>query len=346
MIRMSKALIFAAGTVATTGIALAQNPPPAGAPAPQRPAPTPVPTPDPTPAAPPAGEPAPPAGEPAVPPTEPAPIVQPAPPPVSAPAQPPEPEAPPPPEGPPPLTLGKGKILIAGSTITFNLSSGDFAQPISLAPSVWYGIDDKLTIGLTHDGGTTPWTPRPRIRTITTFDGIFNRLTETGGPGICVTGDDHGCSGIYDNVGVDGLYALPLGTLGLAAHGALDVGSFDPFLLQLRLGVLGRYPVSDRISIFFDPRLRFGLTNRESNQELIDLPVWAWYAVDERIGAYLHTGLAGELSDFGRTYAIPLQLGGSYQLDERLTLGLDLAFTRLNDGFGDRVLGLRAAYAL
>jgi hypothetical protein len=62
--------------------------------------------------------------------------------------------------------------------------------------------------------------------------------------------------------------------------------------------------------------------------------------------AYFHTGLGGELADFGGTYAIPLQLGGNYRINAQLTAGLDFAFTRVNDGLGGRVLGLRAAYAL
>ncbi len=211
---------------------------------------------------------------------------------------------------------------------------------------MWYGVDDKLTVGLTHDFGTTVWTPRPRSRTVTAFDGIGNPLPQTGGPGICITGDDNGCSGVYDNVGVDGLYALQRGRLDLAGHGGLDIGSFDPFLLQFRLGVLGRYTVNEWLSVVFDPRLRFGLTERDSNKELLDLPVWAWYAVDAKLGVYFHTGLSGELSSFGDTYAIPLQIGGSYQLNEQLSVGLDLGFTRVNDSLDERALGLRATYAL
>jgi hypothetical protein len=348
----SKALLVAAVTTAATGVALAQSPPapqPAptpAAPAPPRPA---APTAQPAPPAPPQPappQPAPPApapeGEPAVPP-----ISDSAPLPGGDLALPPPPPPPPPPRvEQPPLTLAKGKLLIAGSTLNVNLSSGAVGQPVSLAPSIWYGVDDRLTLGLTHDFGTTPWTPRPRFRTITTFDGIRNPLVETGGPGICVTGDDHGCSGIYDNVGVDGLYALAHGALELAGHAGLDAGSFDPFLLQLRLGVLGRYAVNERLAIVFDPRLRFGLTERDSNQELLDLPVWAWYAVDPRLAVYFHTGLGAELASFGDTYAIPLQVGGDYRLDARLTVGADFAFTRVNDGLDERALGLRVAYAL
>src|SRR5689334_16309273 len=61
--------------------------------------------------------------------------------------------------GPPPLVLGKGKIAIAGSTVNINLSADAVGKPFSLAPSVFYGVNEKLTVGLVHDGGSTPWTP-------------------------------------------------------------------------------------------------------------------------------------------------------------------------------------------
>ncbi len=263
---------------------------------------------------------------------------------------PPEPmgeEAAKPPVDAPPLTLAKGKFVIAGSTLNFSLSADAIGEPTSLAPSVWYGVDDKITVGLTHDGGTTPWSPRPAIRTFSSVDLMGNAVTVAAGGGICLTGEDGGCGGAYDNVGFDALYALKQGKLTLAAHPGLDIGSFDPFRLALRIGALGRYIVDDKISIVFDPRLQFGFTDRDAgNKEAIDLPVWGWYAIDAKISAYVHTGISGAFDGFGDSYSIPLQFGGNYVVNEKLTAGLDFGFTRLNDGVDGRVLGLRAVYAL
>jgi hypothetical protein len=298
MIRLSKTLFIAACSLATTGVAFAQDDA-APEPAPEE--------------------------------------------------MPPEPvgDAPAPPADAPPLTLAKGKIVIAGSTLNFNLSADAFGEPVSLAPSVWYGVDDKITIGLTHDGGTTPWSPRPAFRSITATDLMGNPVTFVAGSGICLTGDESGCTEVYDNVGFDALYALKQGKLTVAAHPGLDIVAFDPFLLSLRLGVLGRYMVDDKISIVFDPRLQFGITERDAgNKEGIDLPVWAWYAVDAKISAYVHTGINGRFEEFGDNFGIPLQLGGNYKVNEQITAGLDFGFTRLNDGFDGRVLGLRLVYAL
>lgn len=230
------------------------------------------------------------------------------------------------------LTLGKGKILIAGGTLNINLSSEAVAKPLSLAPSIWYGVSDKLTIGLTHDFGSTPWTPRP-----------------VPGTGICLSGTDSGCGDVYSNFGLDALFALKAGKFSLAAHPGLDVGSFDPFVLRLRVGVLGQYSVNDKISIAFDPRIGIGLTEREINKESIDIPVYAWYKINPKLGAYVSTGIGGPLDGFGDFYAIPLGLGATYQVNEKMGLGADFFFTNMigsGGGFDGRALGLRFAYAL
>jgi outer membrane protein W len=300
MIRLSKALLIAAGSLSMTGVALAQDAPPDGESTPEA-------TPAPAPAA------------------------------ASAAAA-------------TPFTLAKGKILIAGSTVNFNLSADAVGEPISLAPSVWYGVQDKLTVGLTHDFGTTPWTPRPAFRTFTATIVIPPNppvtVTGSAGAGICLTGEDSGCPHFYDNLGVDALYSLKTEKLTLAAHPGLDIISLDEFTLGLRIGALGRYLVNDKISVTFDPRLGFGLTDRDFNKEFIDVPVWAWYAVDQKISAYLHTGFNATFDGFGDSLGIPLQIGANYKVNDKLTAGLDFGFTRINDTADARVLGLRAVYAL
>jgi opacity protein-like surface antigen len=255
-------------------------------------------------------------------------------------------EEPKPGPGAPPLTLYKGKLLIAGETVNFNLSTDAVAKPISLAPSVWYGVSDKLTLGLTHDFGTTPLTPRPVFRTASvTVLGVTT--TYAAGTGICLTGEDNGCPKVYDNLGVDALYGMKQERLSVAVHPALDIASFDPFALDLRLGVLGRYLVNNKLAIVFDPRLQFGITERDSgNKEAIDIPVWAWYEINDKIAAYLGTGLNGRFEKFGDNYSIPLLIGANYKVSYKLTAGLDFGFLRLNDGADARALGLRVVYAL
>lgn len=250
--------------------------------------------------------------------------------------------------GPAPLTLGAGKIVIGGSTVNINLSADAVAKPFSLAPSVWYGVNEKLTVGLTHDGGSTQWTPRPALRTFT-IDVLGTPFTAAAGAGICLTGEENGCPKVYDNVGVDALYALKEGKFSLAAHPALDIFSFDPFALSLRAGVLGRYMASDKIAVVFDPRLKIGLTERDFNKEALDIPVWLWYAVNDKVGAYVHTGISGPLDGFGDAFSIPVQVGANFTVNEKLTAGADFSFLNLlgkGSTADSRALGLRVIYAL
>jgi hypothetical protein len=252
----------------------------------------------------------------------------------------------------PSLTLvGSGKILIAGSTLNINMSADAVGKPISLSPSVWYGVSDKLSVGLTHDQGTTPFTPRPGLRVTT----IPNPLDPTmsvqaaGAGGICFTGEDNGCPKVYDNVGVDALYGLSDSKFSMAAHPGLDVFAFDPFILQLRVGLLGRYMASEKLSIVFDPRITIGLTERDVNKEAIDVPVWVWFNVNEKLGAYVSTGIAGPFDGFGDSYRIPLQIGATYAVSSQLSVGGDFEFFNLlgsNSSADGRMLALRVAYRL
>lgn len=248
----------------------------------------------------------------------------------------------------PSLTLGAGKILIAGSTINIGLFPDNAGKPFSLAPSVYYGVNEKLTVGLTHDSGTTMWSPRPALR-FTTIDILGTPVVAAAGAGICLSGEEGGCPKVYDNVGLDALYGIKDEKFSLAAHPGLDVFSFDPFVLQLRLGVLGRYAASDKLAIVFDPRIAIGITERDFNKERIDVPVWAWYMASAQLGVYLHTGINGPLDGFGDAFAVPVQVGANYMVNEKLTAGADFSFVNLLGKGGDadgKMIGLRAAYAL
>lgn len=246
------------------------------------------------------------------------------------------------------LTLGKGKIVIGGETATINMSADAVGKPIALAPSIWYGVSDKLTVGLTHDGGTTKFTPRPglSLQAISIL-GVSVLAGKAGG--ICLTGEENGCAKVYDNVSLDALFSVKAGKFSLAAHPALDIGSFDPFLLSLRIGALGTYAASDKITIAFDPRIKIGITERDFNKESIDVPVWVWYHLNEKMGVAVNTGIAGPLDGFGDAFVVPVGLNFSHQVNEKLGVGADFSFVNLLGKGGEadfRALGLRASYAL
>lgn len=243
------------------------------------------------------------------------------------------------------VTLPKGQLLIGGSTANINVSSEGVAKPISFAPSVWYGITDKLTVGVTHDGGTTAWSPRPGVR-VSTREELGIIMSSSSGAGICVTGEDNECPKPYDNVGADVLIGVAGGKLAFAAHLGVDLVSIAETSLAARLGGLGRYAASSKISIVFDPRVQVGLTNREIQGDSLDVPLWVWFEPSATLGVYLHTGIAGPFDGLADSFNVPLGLGASFNAGSKLTLGADFHFSNLLGKGGNadgRVLGFRLA---
>lgn len=267
------------------------------------------------------------------------------------------------------LTLGKGKLMIAGSTINLDISDYDLpflpndSVLLSFAPSVWYGITDDLTLGLTHDFGTLPWTPRPTFLTLFQTQDDEGRSSSLGA-GLCVTVVEgiFGCpqsykTSLYNSAGADVLYSLKRGRLSLVAHPGVDFSVRYPFVLSLRIAVLGRITVSDMLSLVFEPRLRSVVIGRCSgglcddfNQTNVTIPIWMWLDITRTLGIYLQTAFNRPIGGSTHDYAIPLQIGGSYKVSQKLTLGLDLGFQHvaegdLSDRLAGRVLGLRVIYA-
>ena len=248
----------------------------------------------------------------------------------------------------PSVTIGKGRLVIAGSTVNVNMSAGAVGKPISIAPSVWYGISDKLSVGLTHDGGTTGLSPRPGVR-VTTVDILGTIETEVAGAGICVTGKDGNCSKPYDNVGADVLIGIASGKLGAAAHVGVDILSIDEMTIAARLGLLGRVALAGKIALVFDPRVQIAVTDRDFTGDNVDVPLWVWFDPSPTLGLYLHTGIAGPFDGFGDSFNVPIGVGASIRAGAKLTLGADFHFANLlgkGSSADGRVLGVRLAVTL
>jgi hypothetical protein len=233
-----------------------------------------------------------------------------------------------------PLTLNAGEIRIDGF-IGVNLSSDAVAEPISIAPDVYYGVTDEITVGLVHSFKNTV--------------GFYGFV----GDGLCITGEDNGCAEFYNNVGVDGLYQFMDDDLELAANAGLFLGSFigqfsDPLLMQLKLGVVGRW-TSDDIQVIFSPNLFLAATERDFLSDTLNIPVTVAYSLTPELDVLAQTGFNGALDAIGDTWSIPLSVGASYAIDESLSVGGTFSFPELigEDSTTDiRTLNIFASYAL
>src|SRR3990172_9892059 len=78
-----------------------------------------------------------------------------------------------------PITLTKGMLQINGN-IGVSMSKELVGKPIVVTPNVFYGVSDKLTIGLVNSS-------------------------------LCVTGKDNGCAKAFNSLGLDVIFAFMTG---------------------------------------------------------------------------------------------------------------------------------------
>ncbi|GAB4535738.1 MAG: hypothetical protein Tsb0020_50850 [Haliangiales bacterium] len=203
------------------------------------------------------------------------------------------------------MTLPKGKLLVQ-AFVEVNLSADAAFKPVSLAPDIWYGVLDKLSVGLLHSAnGAT---------------GIYGGV----GSSLCLTGEDNGCDGVYHNLGLNARYNLLEHSLPLAIDGGVFINDFDPFLLNVKLGVVGKW--QGPIAVIFNPTMDVGLTEREAgNKDTFIIPVAAMYDITNTISVGLQTGVVLPFADLDQLWRVPLTLGGRAVLTN--AVWVEAAFT-------------------
>ncbi len=209
-----------------------------------------------------------------------------------------------------PLTRAKGMIEIEVDVFV-NMSKDGVAKPIAIAPDIWYGVSDTLTVGLTHNLG------------------------------LCLTGTDSGCGKVYNDVGFAGaLSVMRDAKMELAVAGGLDLAVIDPLTLRLNIGADFKYQAG-KITIWSYPRIGIGLNKREGalmipgNTETLSLPVVLGFQATPELNVRLRTGIGGlgigpeagaPLDGFGDGFVIPLGIGALYAVSNKLDVGAEFFF--------------------
>lgn len=217
---------------------------------------------------------------------------------------------------------GPAGMFSARILLGINLSDSAVGEPVSLTPDLHYSVTDKFQLGLLHSG-PMGWQARP-------------------GLGLCLTGEDHGCRNIYDNVGFDAMYGLLFDKVHLSAHGSLFLDSFDPTAASLALGFAGKLHFGDKAALFFDPKIAIALNDRDANDDALYIPLELEYQAAPKTSARLLTGVLGGLTDFGDNYQIPLGIGVVQNLNKHFDLGARFSFDNL---LGNHPEGVGAADA-
>jgi len=182
-------------------------------------------------------------------------------------------------------------------------------DPLTLAPDVWYGVNEKLAVGLLHSNwGLTGFTGQ--------------------GPSLCLSGDLCGDK-LYRGGGLVARYEL---NPGLAVDGGVlfDTGGSDT-LLALKVGVTGMIPPGP-LMVMYAPNIFIGANKRDSgDKEQLNVPVFAAMPVNEQVMAGVQTGITGTgpLSDFGDFYSVPVAVAGIYNLAPNMAVGGAFTFANL-----------------
>lgn len=194
--------------------------------------------------------------------------------------------------------------------VGINASKGAFAKPFSIAPDVFYGVSDKLQLGLVHNG-PLGWQTTP-------------------GAGLCLAGKENGCPKVYDNVGFDALYSLMTGSTDLSFHGTVYLSPLDPLTVAVALGVAGKLHINDKMALFFDPSLYIGVTKRDAgNKEVLYIPLEFQFQLQPQLALVAFTAFYGPFDGLGDFYVIPLGLGAFYNVNEMIDVGGRFSFDNL-----------------
>lgn len=216
-----------------------------------------------------------------------------------------------------PLVLGPSMFELRGDTLRLNLSKDAVGDPISLAPDLYFGLDERVTIGLFHDVG------------------------------ICISGD--GCTTVYNDFGVEGLYSLLYeGAVSMAVRLGATFNPLDPFVGGLHVGLPVRVSGGD-LAVLFDPRLYVGIFERDLRKEFLDVPVQLQYQLTDQNALLVTSGVRGPLDGFGDSVQVPVGVGAVVALSRRVDIGGEFLFTNLagrGGGVAGRLLLLRLAIRL
>jgi hypothetical protein len=210
------------------------------------------------------------------------------------------------------------KRLFLHANFELGLSKGAAGDPISVSPDLWYGVNDKITVGIAHSS-----------MGVTGFMGGQ-------GSALCLAGD--ACASVYDGFMIDGRYQLTTGKVSVAGNLGLGALATDPFQLAAKLGVVGRWRPSptSKLAVDFQPAVFFGITEREgatpmmgvtatSNKETVVAPATLLFGLNKNLSLALQTGFIFALSDPGATFLVPVSVGASYWLNHQIVV--DAAFS-------------------
>jgi hypothetical protein len=208
------------------------------------------------------------------------------------------------------VVLDPGQVEAQLST-EINFAANQIGDPTSVAPDVWWGATERLTVGVIHSNSSVD-----RIEA---------------GASFCVSHGPNplGCDHWYHGSGVDARYRLDAGPLAVAPRVRLLVRETTPWEPAVTLGALARWS-HDRFGITFDPYLEIGLANRgNGNDDWLFLPITFAVQPTCRWAIELSTGWNSRLATARDGWHVPVELGTRARATDHLDLGAAFGITSL-----------------
>ena len=239
------------------------------------------------------------------------------------------------------MTMPGGKILL-NTIVEANLGKGAAGKPFSVAPDLWYGASDKLTLGLVHSGR-----------------GITGFLTGAG-RGLCFGDKEGACAfglgKIYTTAAVEARIGLTEGGFPLALSIGAVAEAFEPELvLSGKIGLVGR--TQGKVALEVAPTVFAGITQRKVldagvNEEVFSLPVTLFFKLSPSFAIALQSGVVLTLQQAADSYEIPAAAGFAWWVSPKFSIdvafGLDAVVDKndMTKAFDGRSLSLGVGYGM
>jgi hypothetical protein len=196
-------------------------------------------------------------------------------------------------------------------TLGYSLVARSEGTPLSIAPDLWAGVTEDLTVGVIHSA--------PSV------DRIDARAS------ICLRESALGCDRAYQGSGLDVRYRLgpSQSRISVAARTRFLIRDVDPWKPAVTIGAVARWS-RGRFSIATDPFLRFGLANTDKgNRTAFALPLWLGVQPTCRWLLQIHSGADGDLAVIRDGWHIPFSLVVTARATSKLDVILEAGFSQL-----------------
>lgn len=207
-----------------------------------------------------------------------------------------------------PLALARGQLEVQ-LALEMNLQLNLEGRPTSLAPDAWYGVTDRLTVGVTHGNAS------------------LDRIDANAS--VCVIHLDSVCDRYYRGGAIEARWSWRTGALAVAARARFLLRDTDPMKPALAVGALVRW-TRGRFAVQSDPYIRTGLANTNlGNRTQLTVPLYLLVQPTCRWLVGLHLGWESDLAVARDGWHGPLGLIVKARATENLDLGVHGGFTSL-----------------